>query len=306
MVGISASSARRVAATAAHRYKIYRIPKKKGGLRLVAQPAREVKALQRAIVTLLEPLLPIHAAATAYRAGSSILENAMEHVGAKYLLKFDFEDFFFSVDGAALIDHMRKYANSKLSDSEMKFICSLALWKRPQAISRGLCVGAPSSPFLSNTVMYDIDDAIERLCREARVIYSRYSDDITVSAVDAGVLSKVELGIRRIVKDAVYPTLHFNETKRVCVARNTAMVVTGLTLANQGVVTVGRDRKRGVRSGVKKFLDGALGEDDVRRLRGELAFVLGIEPNFRTVLLRAYGSGCESILPKPRQIEDAE
>ena len=46
-------------------YKRYAIPKRSGGIRIIAQPAREVKRLQRSLVYLLSGL-PVHAAAAAY------------------------------------------------------------------------------------------------------------------------------------------------------------------------------------------------------------------------------------------------
>lgn len=68
------------------------------------------------------------------------------------------------------------------------------------------------------------------------------------------------------------------------------MRVTVLTLTNNGDVSVGRLRRRGVRSGVNQYVNGGLNDDQVERLKGELAFVLSIEPNSSDTLLRAYGS----------------
>lgn len=298
MTGISPNSARRVARSASHRYKIYFIPKKRGGLRLVAQPAREVKALQRALVLCLSPLLHVHAAATAYQEGSSILGNAQRHARARYILKLDFEDFFSSIREEALTLHIRKFCGNSVTESETEFIINLVLWRAPRTSFRALCIGAPSSPFLSNTVMFDIDETISALCTNLGAVYSRYSDDITVSASEPNVLASVEQLVRAVVVNAQYPTLRFNDNKRVSISRRTSMTVTGLTLANQGFVTVGRNRKRGVRAGVEKFISGRLGMEEVRRLKGEVAFVLSVEPGFRFVLLNTYGTACREVLPR--------
>lgn len=298
MAGISQSSARRVAASASHRYKSYYIPKRKGGRRLVAQPAREVKALQRALVTCLRESLRVHPAATAYEVDRSILKNAELHAAARYLLKLDFENFFPSIDENSLHAYLINSSGNAYTASEINFIGNLALWRRAGVSLRSLCIGAPSSPFLSNAIMYDIDASISQLCESRRVVYSRYSDDITLSAVDPYVLEEIERGVRAIVGDAPYPSLRFNDRKRVSVSRNTAMTVTGLTLTNQGAVSVGRDRKRGVRAGIDRLVHGRLGADEVLRLRGEVAFVLSIEPAFRYVLLKTYGRACERVMPK--------
>lgn len=298
MVGISPNSARRVALSAAHRYKVFNIRKRNGGLRLIAQPAREVKALQRALVECLSKSLRVHDAATAYKEGSSIRLNAELHMRARYLLKLDFEGFFSSIDENALRTHITKWCSSELTLSEIEFILKLVLWREPDTGRRALCIGAPSSPFLANSVMYDVDTAIIERCLECHAVYSRYSDDITLSAEGPEVLVRAEREVREVIKNAPYPALRFNDSKRISVSRSTAMTVTGLTLTNQGPVSVGRVRKRGVRAGVDRFVKGELDDDGIRRLRGEIAFVLSVEPQFRRTLLKTYGRRCQEVLPK--------
>lgn len=287
-VGITASSARRIAGSAAHRYKVYTIPKRSGGVRVVAQPAREVKALQRALVHELQELLPVHEAATAYVRGVSIKQNAAAHQGARYLLKMDFASFFTSIGAEALRSHLLAHASGIFSDSEVQFILSLILWKDEDG-RRGLCIGAPSSPFFSNSILFEFDTSVTAACDELGAIYTRYSDDLAFSTRSPEVLDEVERRVRHIVSNLAYPRLLLNESKRKAVSRAAGMYVTGLTLSNQGQVTVGRIRKRGVRAGVKRYLDGALDDIEIQRLQGELAFVLSIEPDFRQVLLNTYG-----------------
>ena len=296
-VGISAASARRIARSAAHRYKVYTIPKRSGGVRVVAQPAREVKALQRALVHELQKLLPVHEAATAYIKGTSIKQNASAHRGARYLLKMDFVAFFPSIGSQALEMHLLAHAPGAFSDSETTFILDLILWRGEDG-RRGLCIGAPSSPFFSNSILFDFDGKVTAVCNELGAIYTRYSDDLAFSSTSSGVLDQVERRVREIIRDLVYPNLSLNETKRKAVSRAAGMYVTGLTLSNQGGVTVGRVRKRGVRAGVQHYLDGSMEDADVQRLRGELAFVLSVEPDFRQVLLNTYGLRTLPLLPK--------
>jgi hypothetical protein len=81
--------------SAPRRYKVYEIPKKtEGQMRTIAQPAREVKALQYWAMKEVLSELSIHDAATAYRTGQSIADNASRHVASRFLLKMDFENFF--------------------------------------------------------------------------------------------------------------------------------------------------------------------------------------------------------------------
>jgi RNA-directed DNA polymerase len=80
--------------TAPLRYKVFEIPKRDGSPRIVAQPAREVKAIQRWLVKDLSTILPVHSAATAYQKGTSIKINADRHARSNFILKMDFKNFF--------------------------------------------------------------------------------------------------------------------------------------------------------------------------------------------------------------------
>lgn len=294
-VGITTASARRIAASASHRYKIYTIPKKNGGVRTVAQPAREVKALQRALVEELQKYLPVHDCAMAYVRGRSIKDNALIHAQARYLLKLDLCEFFPSITDDALYAHFSAHLPNEYSEVEIKFLLDLTLWVNESG-RRGLCIGAPSSPLLSNSVMFEFDSLVAEMCRDLSVQYTRYSDDICFSCEVPNVLAEVESRLSPIIARINYPRVMLNYQKRRAVSRATGMYVTGLTLSNQGHVTVGRVRKRGVRAGVKRYLRGMLDEAATEKLRGELAFVLSVEPGFREVLIQTYGGRAYELL----------
>src|SRR6478752_4145703 len=93
----------RLIRSAPYRYKVYRIPKRAPGqFRTIAQPAREVKALQYWVIKNVLDKFAIHPSATAYRQHVSIAHNAKPHVRGRFLLKMDFRDFFPSLKAADL------------------------------------------------------------------------------------------------------------------------------------------------------------------------------------------------------------
>ncbi len=293
LVGISSASCRRVAQGAHRRYKVFTIAKRGGGRRVVAQPAREVKAVQRAVCQLLGPQLIVHDSATAYKTGTSINANAAAHAGARFLTKLDFSDFFPSINDRLIADLLSRRCEG-LASEEIDFVIDVCTW-RPSG-ERVLCIGAPSSPLMANAVMYDFDDEAFLATSALGVRYTRYSDDIALSSMIPDTLRYGEAVVRNLI--ASRPALRINERKRVAVGRGTSMSVTGLTLTNQGGVSVGRERKRGVRAGVNRYLQGALDEAATLRLKGEIAFVLSVEAAFRGVLVRTYGIRIWNLLPK--------
>jgi hypothetical protein len=56
-----------------------------------------VKALQYWVISNFLSRFPVHPAATAYRIGKNIADNARPHAHNRFLLKLDFKDFFPSI-----------------------------------------------------------------------------------------------------------------------------------------------------------------------------------------------------------------
>ena len=278
-------------------YKRYTIPKRTGGQRLIAQPAREVKKLQRLLALRLSAL-PVHEAATAYVRGRSIRDNAERHVSNGPIMKFDFQDFFPSIrdrDWQAYCLRMRVF-----SEAEDVYLSSKLFFTRvPGSTLLRLAIGAPSSPWLSNVLMYEFDELISNQVAKDKVVYSRYADDITFSAPRTGFLNQVERTLRRTVANIQSPKLTINENKTILSTRKYRRVVTGLVLANDGRVTIGRDRKRNLRAALHKAFLGKLDAEDAGRLAGLIAYIKGVEPAYFDELTLRYGADLIEKLNSP-------
>lgn len=268
-------------------YKRYLIPKRTGGMRLIAQPAREVKKLQRLMVKALAHL-PVHDAATAYVHGLSIRDNAARHAGAGPILKFDFSDFFTSIRERDWQSYCVKH--SVFSDpADVRLSSRLFFTQAKGSTILRLAIGAPSSPWLSNVLMYEFDDLITRAVAEDHVIYSRYADDLTFSAKRTGYLNHVEKTLRKTLAKLDNPRLSLNDDKTVEATRKYRRVVTGLVLADDGRVTIGRDRKRAIRAALHHAFLGKLEPEALSRLAGLLAYIKGVEPTYFNQLATRYG-----------------
>ena len=95
--GLSAHDFMRLSDSAPARYKVYNIPKRKGGSRTITQPSRELKAVQRFVVWRKLCAFPVHGAAMGYVKGRNIRENAVAHRDRGLILKLDFAEFFPSI-----------------------------------------------------------------------------------------------------------------------------------------------------------------------------------------------------------------
>src|SRR5690606_3626359 len=144
---------------------------------------------------------------------------------------------------------------------------------------------------LSNVLMYDFDNAVSAAVAKDHVTYSRYADDLTFSALRTGHLVNVERTVRSVIRTLKYPNLSINEEKTTRVTLKYNRRVTGVTLSNEGKVSLGRDRKRAIEAAVHHFTTGKILESEVGELKGILGFAKSVEPEFIERLIEKYGEG---------------
>lgn len=275
--------------SAPHRYKVYQIEKKEPGqFRTIAQPAREVKALQYWILKHVLNQFDVHPAATAYREGTSILDNARPHVRGRYLLKLDFRDFFPSIKAHDLRLFL-KAQKVRISPAEITALCRVLFWIPKGTADLCLSIGAPTSPALSNILMMEFDRRVAEVCAAQGVAYTRYADDLSFSAARSTQLQLVEARVLELCSSLQSPSLTINQRKTVRVSRREARRVTGLVLTNDRKVSLGREQKRRLRACVHHFVTGRLPNEEIARLKGMLAYVNAVENSFIRRLRKSYG-----------------
>lgn len=305
-VGLSRREILAKIAGAPKRYKVYQIPKRSGGHRTIAQPARDVKLLQAAVIETVLAKLPVHGAATAYQPGRSIRKNAQEHVASDVILKLDFQDFFPSIrvgDWTRYCRALDPDISLRLglaTDEDLYVSSKLLFWGRGSSDPKCLSIGAPSSPILSNILMFRFDTDIAIIAGQAGVSYTRYADDITLSADRGEPLVAVETAIRRFIRRHRSPALTLNEAKRGLYTAGQKRMVTGLVLTPEHKVSLGRHRKRAILSQVHTYTLGLLPPAAIAHVQGLVAFARDVEPTFYQTLVRKYGSAVISGLTRYR------
>ena len=288
---VPARTVEKFVSTAPHRYKIYYIPKRNGGgRRRIAQPSKELKSIQRLVLREFLQGLPVHDVATAYQSNSSIRRNAEFHKDNQYLLKMDFSDFFPSLRPPDLIQHVEKHLNKEIEGQDRWCLERLFFYSNRQQQRTELSIGAPSSPFISNTLMYDFDCLISTECENRDITYTRYADDITLSTNVRQCLFEFPDVVVDFLANLEYPNVSINGAKTVFLSKKVNRHVTGLVLTNDGEISIGRSKKRFIRSLVHTFGLGKLDNEQTNYLRGYLSFVADVEPEFIDALIQKYGS----------------
>lgn len=288
-LGINNDKLKVLVIDAPKKYKVYKIPKRTTGYRIIAQPTKEIKDIQRATVKILEQYLQIHSCAFAYRATLSIKDNAEIHKGNDYFLKMDFSNFFNSITPEMLLLEIRKFYN--ISTIEFNILKRILFWC-PSKRTKGalvLSIGAPSSPFISNAICYSFDNAINDVCKLFGVIYSRYADDLTFSTKNKEVLFHLEKIIKTHTFEQFSGKITINKIKTVFSSKKHNRHVTGITITNEGKLSLGRKRKRYIKHLVHQFTEKKISNDDFVKLKGLLSFSKHIEPQFILSLKNKYG-----------------
>lgn len=288
--GLGEAQILRLIVRSPHTYKVYTIPKKSGGTRTIAQPAKETKFLQRWLIANVLGVLPLHESATAYKTNASIKKNAAAHKDNAYISKYDFENFFPSIKESDLIQHFIRHLSAQLAEIDIKKVARLCCISSKGSEERRLSIGAPSSPLLSNSVMYEFDSKIDAWCRANGFIYTRYADDLTFSTNVKGRSSEVEVEIGNVIASLAYPKIRLNRKKTVHLSKKYQRRVTGLIINNDDQLSIGRDRKRTISALIHRHSLSMLTIAETYHLQGLLGFAKDIEPAFVMSMRRKYGS----------------
>jgi RNA-directed DNA polymerase len=285
-LALTPSFLERLAGTASHRYKEYKIPKRTGGERIIHHPARELKLLQYWLIRNLLIGLPVHPLATAYSKGSSIRFNAAKHVANNYLLRIDFQDFFHSLKGSDVVSVLQTnrhtLTDAELTDPDISFI--------RQIVCRLDCltIGAPTSPLLSNAIMFDFDVAWSAVAEAEKVAYTRYADDLYFSTNRPNVLQGILDRLRESANAGGVPVLRINDRKTAFSSRKRRRLAAGLVLTSDRKISIGRHKKRMLKALVNKLKHQELEPDQIAHLRGWISYMRSVEPDFVLSLQNKY------------------
>lgn len=172
-LGIKAKTLYAISNSLNKHYQIVDLPKKNGGFRKLSVPDETLKSVQKQIADTLLIHMPVSRCATAYLPGSSTLRNARHHVGKQVVLKLDILHFFESIGYTIVKD---KVFPQEIYAEPLRILLTMLCYHKD-----ALPQGAPSSPAITNIIMYDFDELIGSWCKERGISYTRYCDDMTFS-----------------------------------------------------------------------------------------------------------------------------
>lgn len=290
--GLSLPYITKLARKAPHSYKHYTIPKRTGGTRDIYHPIPELKVIQHWLANHIFQVLPVHACVYSYRRGINVAQHAAAHLRSHFLLRLDIKDFFPSItskDISNLLKKNLKIIPVDLDPADIKTICRIVCRATNDSAKLRLTIGAPSSPVISNAILYELDEIMFRHCEKNKVTYTRYADDLYFSTCSPNILSGIEGFVRSELKSCKSPKLKINPDKTVFTSKKRKRIVTGITITSSDKISIGRDAKRHIRTEIYLHFSGRLSSEQLSTLRGRLCYYRSVEPEFINALSKKYG-----------------
>ena len=271
-------------------YSRFEIPKRNGGTRIISSPKPALKQAQNVILRQILDRLEYHSAATAFRPGLSIVDNAQRHIGANVVVKMDLKDFFPSIRFDVVRDlYMHLGYNGGVA-TVLALLCTespraqMTLDGQTHFVAlgpRSLPQGASTSPSLANQAAMFLDIRLSALAEKTSWVYSRYADDLVFSssAEDAAPHRLLRM-VSSIIKELGFEV---NSSKTRVMRAPNRQTVTGL-LVNDSVKLTKKDSKR-IRAfmhqcrtkGLAK-MSAELGKDAFNVARGYYSYIHMVNP----------------------------
>lgn len=166
-----------------------------------------------------------------------------------------------------------------------------------------LCIGTVSSPIICNIVMYAFDEHFTNYCNRRNWKYSRYADDIYISAQEY-LPSSLQSEVNEKLHEIGFSS---NAYKSWFCSKKCRREITGLILTETGKVSVGLEKRLAIKKMVYERIMHGRGDPDT--ILGNLAFLKDVEPNSYNSLLIKYAAYCDGDIidaiktgPKPHRV----
>ncbi|WP_240631604.1 reverse transcriptase family protein [Alcaligenes aquatilis] len=247
---------------------------------------------------LLEHLPVDTVVSFAYRKGATLLQAVEPHANSRAFYQTDLERFFDSITSDLIRSVLSRYETpvSDLSDYIDHIIGLLT-------INGSLPIGYSTSPILSNACLLGFDKRLAAISDERKWVYTRYADDIIISADDRLSIKDADQVIKECLKLEFGDGFSLNESKSKLTTIGRKIKILGFNILPTGAISI----ERGVRNRIESFLyfyvkdrpklarifeeeQGDSMEDGLLRLSGLISYVYAADPAYLKKLRVKFGN----------------
>ena len=275
-------------------YTHYKIPKKTGGWRPIDEPCAELQSALGELAVFLQETCGVlyHTAAFAYIKNRCIVDAVRKHASfeSNWFLKTDVSGFFpnttldFTMRMISMVFPLSEIMKDPDGKQELTKAISLGF------LNGGLPQGTKLSPALTNIICIPIDHKLFGEFARRKMVYTRYADDMDISARENFPYKKAVEIVEDAFKYFQAPYIIKEEkTHYGNVKGNNWML--GLMLNGQHKITVGYRAKKYFKAMICNFILDTKNNkpwdlDDVQHLTGLLSYYRMIEKDYFNEIIR--------------------
>lgn len=254
-------------------YRQFPVIKKDGTSRIVSEPLPSLKEIQTWILNEILYKNKVSRYAKAYINKRGIKDHVKFHSDSPVVLTMDIKKIFDSIEFDLVEQLFLKMGYSSNISNLLAKLCYL---------KDSLPQGAPTSPYITNIILYDFDEKISDYCRLEKIKYTRYADDLAFS----GDFHRNNL-IMYVKKELRKLGLMTNNKKTKIMRQNQQQIISGL-IVNQKV-QVPKSNRNKIRNemfyimkfGIKSHMEktNQIKTNYVKHLIGKVNYILSINPD---------------------------
>jgi len=229
-----------------------------------------------------------------YRQGRNAYTAVEKHANSKYFFQTDIQNFFSSITTEIVGSVLDKNLSNAISDIHnykdqlLNFI----------VVNNTLPVGFPTSPSITNTCLYDFDNALESYCLKKGIIYTRYSDDIILSSNNIN-LNNIENIVSEYLELFFNDKLLLNTNKTKHTHKGKKIKILGMVVLPCGKVSVDMKLKKQLEilfyfyiNDKEKFEDYLTNKfkGELSTISGQLDYINTVDQSYLDKLRKKYGN----------------
>lgn len=267
------------------------------GKRKLYRPTKKLKAYLTFLNTFVfEHLLLNDRVVYSYRKGVNPHEVVHVHASNRAFFQTDIENFFESINRTLV----KRTVTSQLDRIPITDVYNyVERILDLTTIHNVLPVGFPTSPLISNGCLTPFDDDLESYCLSSDLVYTRYADDIVVSAKSREALRGIEPILNELLTHHFSDLMKFNKAKQKLTSIGRKTKILGMVILPNGHVTIDIELKKKIEvllhfyiRNRASFIDMSDGDFDagVQKLSGYVTYINTADKRYLEKLRRKFGA----------------